>query len=179
MTNSETFKELNDFIKNVVSAAKENAKKKSYSGKLVESIEGDVKVSKNSINISLYMLPHGEFQDLGVKGANPSLVKNGKQKAPNSPFAYTNKMPPLDMILPWVKHRNMRFRDSKGRFKTGTQKSLAFVVRRSIYAQGIKPSLFLTEPFNHYFNDLPEEIIDKYGLDVAKFLTSTRKQNLL
>lgn len=122
------------------------------------------------------MEEYGMFQDLGVKGANPSLVKGGVQKSPLSKFTFRNKMPPLQPILNWVKIRGLRLRDEKGRFKRGTQKSLAHIIQKSIYAQGIKPSLFFTKPFVRQFKKLPDEIIEAFGLDLEEFIKFTTNE---
>ena len=85
------------------------------------------------------------FVDRGVRGSNPSLVKNGKQKAPLAPYTFRNKMPPLKAILPWVKLKKLRLRDKKGKFKKGNYRSIAFMVQRSVFAQGIRPTMFFTK----------------------------------
>jgi hypothetical protein len=33
---------------------------------------------------------------------------------------------------------------------------------------GIKPSLFFTKPFEAAYKQLPEELVEKYGLDALK-----------
>ena len=47
-----------------------------------------------------------------------------------------------------------------------SRKSLTFLIARKIFFEGIQPSLFFTRPFNKYFKTLPEEMIEKYGLDM-------------
>ena len=87
---SERLKALEKFRDLVVAEAKANLKKmgKDTSGKLSNSIKGEVKEMPNSIGVYFEMEPYGNFQDQGVKGANPtglpSTSKNyGKQNAPN------------------------------------------------------------------------------------------------
>ena len=85
-------------------------------------------------------------------------------------------MPPLKPILDWVKLRKIRLRDEKGKFKKGSYKTVAFLVQRSIYAQGLKPSLFFTRPFIKAFDNLPDDIVEAYGLDLEQFIKFTQKK---
>ena len=117
------------------------------------------------------MEDYGIFQDQGVKGANPSLVKNGKQKAPSSQFSYSSKMPPIEPLRNWAQSKNLRFRDKEGKFKKGSYKSMAFVLQRSIFAQGLKPTMFFTKPFEKAFKRLPDEILEQFAIDVENQLT--------
>jgi len=57
-------------------------------------------------------------------------------------------------------------------------KSTAFLIIRSIYNKGIKPSLFFTKPFEKYFNRLPETLTDSFALDMENFIEFTTKQNI-
>ena len=52
-------------------------------------------------------------------------------------------------------------------------KSTAFLVRNGIFKNGIKPSLFFTKPFEAAFKNLPDELVEAYGLDVEQFLQYT------
>ena len=46
----------------------------------------------------------------------------------------------------------------------------AFLITRSIYHKGIKPSRFFSKPFDEAFKELPDEILEAYGQDLNKFL---------
>ena len=48
------------------------------------------------------------------------------------------KPPPSRAILPWIKLRGIKGRNSKGRFIT--DKSLSFIIARSIGIKGIRPT---------------------------------------
>ena len=114
------------------------------------------------------MEDYGTFQDLGVKGAKPSLVKNGKQKAPSSPYSYRSKRPPLKPLMEWAKMKKIRFRDKDGKYKKGNYKTIGFWLQKRIFAQGLKPSFFFTKPFEKAFKNLPKEIGKAFALDVEK-----------
>ena len=174
-------KELNRFAKNVITKARSNLTRqdKNVSKELYDSFDYEVKVMPNSISlrfISEAYAEYGIFQDKGVKGADPSLVKNGVQKAPLGKFTFKNKMPPLKPILDWVKFRKIRLRDEKGKFKKGSYKSVAHIIQKRIYAQGIKPSLFFTKPYLKAFNNLPEDLVKAYGLDVTTFIKNINNE---
>ena len=81
------------------------------------------------------------FLDKGVKGADPSLVKNGKQKGGNSPYSFKSKRPPMQPLADWAKKRNIRLRDERREVsKRVIIEAIGFILQRSIFAQGIKPS---------------------------------------
>ena len=53
--------------------------------------------------------------------------------------------------------------------------SMAYIIARSIYNKGIKPSLFFTKPFEKAFQNIDKEILDAYALDVETFLPRNLK----
>ena len=67
----------------------------------------------------------------------------------------------------------MQPRDKKGRF--GSYKTMGYILANSIKKKGIKPSLFFTKPFETAFNNLPDDIVEAYALDVENFLKYTTK----
>jgi hypothetical protein len=66
-------------------------------------------------------------------------------------------------------------RDIKGKFKS--RKGLNFALARSIFEKGIKPTMFFTKPFEKYYKKLPEELIEKYGLDMEQLFDQITKSN--
>ena len=159
----ETKRALQIFAKNVVKVSRSNLTKgrKNVSKELYDSIAYDLKVHKNSFSLSFLMEDYGVFQDKGV---------SGKEKKYNTKFKFKSKMPPREPILKWIKARRLNLRDDKGRFAKGGQKTLAFLIQRSIYKKGIKPSLFFTKPFEKHFKLLPKELTERFGLDVKNML---------
>lgn len=162
--------ELKRFGKVVVKEAKTALTKQDRNVKkeLYNSIRFDSKVSKNSFELSFYMKDYGKFLDKGVQGKVSSL------KSPNSPYKFgsgTGKKGGLtNGILEWVKARRFQFRDKKtGRFMSF--KNTAYLITRSIYLKGTKPTLFFTKPFERAFKRLDDEIIKAYGLEVDKLLS--------
>jgi hypothetical protein len=159
---------LDRFIKHVVSQAKRNLTTtgKNASKKLYNSIQGEAKAFPNSIGIYFDMEDYGFFQDKGVSGI---------KKKYNTPFSYKTKMPPPSAFDKWTIRRGIAPRNTKGQFQT--RKGLNFAIARSIFEKGIKPSLFFTKPFESAYKNLPDELIDKYGLDVIELFDSIMKPN--
>lgn len=143
---------------------------KNVSKELYNSLKGNIKVMPNSIALEFEMEDYGVFQDKGVSGT---------EKKYNTPFSYKSKMPPVKPLADWAKNRNIRLRDEKGKFKKGSYNTIGFLIARSIYRKGIKPSLFFTKPFEQGFKKLPDELINSFGLDVEDFLAFTLKQDRL
>jgi len=54
---------------------------------------------------------YGQFVDQGVKGAESTYPQSA-----NSPFKYTNKMPPSKVFDKWTVRKGIAPRDEKGRF---------------------------------------------------------------
>lgn len=167
LTKGYTYQALNSFKKFVIQQSRSRLTKgrKNVNKKLYNSIDGDVKVSANSISLSFFMEDYGVFQDKGVSGT--------KQKY-NTPFSYTSKRPPRKTLEKWISKRRFQFRDKKGKFMS--YKSMSFLIQRSIFEKGIKPSLFFTKPFEQGFKKLPDELIEAYGLDVEELLEFTLKR---
>lgn len=165
---------LDIFGEQVVNNAKRNLAKKNDTTALSNSLKYKVTVSKNSFEFTLEALNYAEFVDKGVKG------KSSSERAPNSPFKFgsgTGKKGGLtDGVNGWVGRKRIQFKDRKsGRFLS--YKATAFLIATSIYQKGQKPSNFLTDAFNKEFKDLPKQIIEAYGLDMAKFLQTSLNNN--
>lgn len=160
--------ELELFKKRVIKEARTNLTRKGInsSNALYKSLKGESKVSKNSIELGFSMEEYGAYQDKGVKGKLSTYASASK-----SPFKFKNKMPPSKVFEKWIKQRGIKGRDNKGRFISN--KTLTYLIARSIYRKGIKGSMFFTRPFELAYKKLPDEIIKAYGLDIDEFLKFT------
>jgi hypothetical protein len=160
---------LNKFAKYVVQQSRSNLTKgkKNISKSLYNSIDYDLTVSPNSFSLSFIMDEYGMYQDKGVSGT---------EKKYNTPFKYTNKMPPIKPLADWAKFKNIRLRDAKGKFAKGNYKTIGFLISRSIYRKGIKPSLFFTKPFERSFKNLPEEVVKAFALEIENLLDFSTKK---
>jgi hypothetical protein len=160
----ETQKVLDRFRLHVVKESRKNLtnKQKNASKNLYNSINGEVKASPNSIQLFFEMNQYGTFQDKGV---------SGKQRKYDTKFSFKNKRPPSKPFEEWAKKKGIVPRSKDGRFIS--YKSLGFLIARSVFNKGIKPSLFFTKPFEAAFKNLPEETIKAFGLDVDNLLNKT------
>jgi hypothetical protein len=165
MKQSEVQQELELFKKRVIQQAKSNLTKmkKNASGNLHKNLKGEVTVfSTGNFALEFDLGKYGEFQDKGV---------SGKIKKYDTPFSYKSKMPPSIVFEKWIKQKGIKGRDKKGRFIT--DKSLTFLIARSIFNKGIKPSLFFTKPFENEYKKLSDDLVTAFGLDIDEFLKYT------
>jgi hypothetical protein len=189
MKQSEVQKELERFRDYVIAEARKNLirDKKNDSKGLYQSLKGNVKAMPNSFYMDFEMNDYGKFQDKGVKGKDPSKVsKNARikgQQAPNSPYKFGSGSASgqwgmfVSNIQKWAQKRNIRLRDDKGKYKKGGYSTIAQIIAGNIYNRGIKPSLFFTKPFEAAFKRLPEELVEKFGLDAVNLFKETQFKN--
>lgn len=170
---TEVLQALEKFRDEVVKEARSQlaAKGKNSSGALSKSIQGEVKQMPNSIGIYFKMLPYGNFQDKGVDGI--------KQKH-GAPYSFRKGIPSREMMASldkWiVKRGSLTPRGAGGKFLS--RQSLKFAIAKSIFNKGIKPSLFFTKPFEDAFRSLPDDLVEKYGLDMEQDLLTILQENL-
>ncbi|QDP47397.1 MAG: hypothetical protein GOVbin2950_29 [Prokaryotic dsDNA virus sp.] len=178
----EVNKILHKFGKYVVQQARTNLSKSGKTKKsrnLYDSIDYKVNQFSDSIDLLFSMEDYGAFQDLGVKGKDPSKVSpNAKitgQQAPNSPYKFgsgsrkgTFKQFAARMSV-FAKKRNIRFRQGKtGRFAKGGYDSMGYVIAKNIFNRGIKPSFFFTKPFQAAFKYIPDEVVEAFVFDIEQ-----------
>ena len=167
MLNKEVQNELNKFAKYVIQQSRSNLTKsdKNVSKDLYNSLGYKLEETTKGTRLGFEMDGYGNFVDKGVRG------KSSSAKAPNSPYRYgtgSGKKGGLTKgINQWVKRRGIQFRDRKsGRYLS--YKSTAFLIARSIYQKGVKPSLFFTKPFVAAFKRLPDELLEAYSVGLEK-----------
>jgi hypothetical protein len=159
---------LENFRDYVIQQARSNLSRlqKNSSRKLYDSIQGEIKAMPNSLRLYFDMEEYGFYQDKGVSGT--------KRKY-DTPFSYTNKMPPPKAFDKWIVKKGIAPRKKDGKFTT--RKGLQFAIARSIFEKGIKPSLFFTKPFEKAFKNLPDEMIEAYGLEAEETFDTIMKEN--
>jgi len=164
--------QLRKFAKEVIKQARTNLtrKKKVVTRELYNSLEYQLNETPDAINVDFFMEDYGLFQDKGVSGKK---VKYG------TPYSYTTKMPPPSALDKWIVRRNIKgIRDKKGKFIK--RKNLQFMIARSIFMKGIKPTLFFTKPFERYYDKLRTDLPRQFAADTEnswKFLFNTEKGN--
>ena len=146
------------FGKYVIQQARSNLTKgkHNFNKTLYNSLRYSVYYSNDKFSMSFFMEDYGKFQDKGVRGAGGTRKSTSafkrtnnkgkiwKQKAPNSPFAYKDKKPPVSAFKDWAQSKGLN----------------PFAVRESVFRQGITPTKFFSTPFNIAINKLPPEIAD-------------------
>lgn len=160
-------KAFDRFGRTVVDKARNNLSNqgKSVSGKLSKSLDYSMKesASGDSFSFSFLMEKYGEFQDKGVSGI---------KKRYNTPYSYKKDMPPRGPLDRWAVRKGLQgIRDDKGRFIS--RKSLVYLIQRSIYYKGIKPSYFFSKAFKLEFKRLPQDIREAFQLDLDEFMKFT------
>ena len=112
---------LDKFGKTVVANAKKNLVSDGMNkGPLYDNLDYDLTYEQNAFLLDFLIEDYGMFQDAGVYGSKPSLVKKGKQKGRStnsvftgaqgikSRFSYKTKKPPLEPLMKWAKYKNIR-----------------------------------------------------------------------
>jgi hypothetical protein len=126
----------------------------------LQQVKGKVKTMPNSISIEFMMEDYGIYQDAGV---------NGLKKNRGSKYSYRKGVPNAQMLKSldvWLRRKGLSPRDKSGKFVKRT--GMKFALARSIFNNGLKKSLFFTKPFEAAYKKLPEELVQKYGLDALK-----------
>lgn len=159
MDTTELQKVLDRFRDAVISQSKRNLTRlqKNSSKKLYNSIKGKVKAYPNSFHMEFTMEDYGFYQDKGV---------SGKNKKYNTPFSYKSKMPPTKAFDKWIVRKGLAPRGADGKFLK--RKSLSFLIARSVYRNGIKPTMFFTKPFEAAYKNLPDDMVERFGLEVEQ-----------
>ena len=162
----ETQASIKRFRDYVIQQSRSNLTKggKNVSKKLYNSLKGEILLESNYTLLGFTMDDYGAYQDKGVKG------KFKSNKAPDSPYKFgSGSGRPgglTEGIEKWVKTKGIQFRDKKsGKFIT--YKSTAFIIARSIFATGLKPSLFFTKPFEAgYKKFIDVDLLKAFGKDL-------------
>ena len=164
--------ELNKFAKYVIQQSRSNLTKGrppygsfNDTKKLYNSMGFNVGQKGSTMSLAFEMEDYWKFKDKGVKG------KSSSSKAPNSPFKFGTgsgqKGGLTKSIDKWVRRKGIQFRDRKsGRFLS--YKQTGFIITRSIYQTGTRPSMFFTKPFEAAFKRLPDELVEAYSIGLEK-----------
>ena len=102
-------------------------------GNLRQSVQMPVKFFGTKFVATLFMADYYDFINQGVQGSKES------NKAPGSPYSFTNKKPPINVSS--IDGRSLR--------QWAERKGLnPFAVRESIFQKGIKPRPFWNKAYN-------------------------------
>ena len=85
-------------------------------------------------------------------------------------------MPPMQILADWAKSKNIRFRNAKGQYAKGSNRSMGFALQKSIFAQGLKPNYFFTKPYNKRIKTLSPELSESFILDIENAIILGQKR---
>ena len=141
-------------------------------------------ILKTGIVFELMLDSYYKYVDQGVKGADSSV------KAPNSPFKYSNKLPPVSKLKQWIRDKPLMIKtsvdlikkDSKGNpiinKKTGKimKKRPSTVEKQTIESEIEKAAFLMAEGIrrkglkatNFYSDVVNEERFDKFRKEIAE-----------
>mgnify|MGYP003116420411 FL=1 len=158
---------LNSFGKQVVNRAKGGLQKKKGGGSDLESsIYFKVRKSSKGFTVEFYMSHYGQFVDKGVSGNKKKRsFKDYKNKTISSPYSYTTKQPPPDILSKWIKKKGIKGRDKKtGRFISNM--SLAFIMGRAIKRDGIQGISFFQKPLGLGLKQFGDQLLQNIEEDI-------------
>lgn len=168
---------LNSFGKYIVKQARTNLTKgkKNVNKSLYNSVKFKVSKSAKGIDVTFFMLGYGSFVDKGVSGNKVRRTyRNWLGQKVASPFQYKSKQPPSGVLEKWISQKKIKGRDVKGKFITN--KSLAFLVGRSIKLKGIKSTSFFQRPMELAMKKFGKDILISIKKDVMKELKASVKK---
>jgi len=170
---------LNSFANSVVKDSKNLLQKDKGSTALGGSIRAKVSLDPNGYSVKFYMFDYGTFLDKGVSGTKiKRSFTNYKGKKESSPYSYTTKGPPIDILSKWIKKKGIkpkglgRGRDKKtGQFLSG----FAYLISRKIKRDGIKSLSFFSKPLGLKYDNLKEDFLKVFTDDVSTYITTFTK----
>tara|TARA_R110002074_G_scaffold1434_1_gene8555 strand:- start:6074 stop:6619 length:546 start_codon:yes stop_codon:yes gene_type:complete len=176
-TNIERY--LNSFGQNVVDDSKKLLQSEKGSTALGKSIRFKVTKEANGFSTKFYMDDYGTFLDKGVSGnKKKQSYKDSKGRTVSSPYAYTTKGPPIDIISKWIKKKGIKGHGiKKGRSKdTGQYVSgFAYLISRKIKRDGIKSLAFFQKPLGFWYDRLQDDFLKIFKQDIKSYLTTFTK----
>ena len=164
---------FNSLGKTIVLQTQKELKGKKGSTSLGTSITHKVIKTPDGYSLQFYMDSYGTFLDKGVSGnKKKKKFKNYLGAKITSPYSYTTKQPPPDILSKWIKKKRIKGRDKKsGRFISNL--SLAFIIGRAIKRDGIKSLSFFQKPLGKNLKQFAPEMLNAVKEDIINDLTTT------
>lgn len=170
---------LNSFANNVVKESKALLQKDKGNTALGKSIRAVVSPDPNGFSVKFYMADYGTFLDKGVSGTKKKRsFTNYKNKKESTPYSYTTKGPPIDILSKWIKKKGIkpkglgRGRDKKtGQFLSG----FAYLISKKIKREGIPSLSFFSKPLGMKYTSFGEDILKELKIDISSYITTFTK----
>ena len=145
------------WLEGVVKLAKQNLANSdaNASNALAQSISVEpITLTDSSFVVAIKANDYWKFVDLGVKGAVSS------SRAPNSPFQYRNKRPPIRPLQEWIAFKGIPL---EGRDKKAANRSFAINIANKIRREGLRATNFMS-------NAATKEMVDVLTENIAEVL---------
>ncbi len=169
---------LNSFAQQVVSDSKKLLQSKKGSTSLGKSIRAKVTTDPNGYSVKFYMADYGTFVDKGVSGNKNPISYSDGTKIKSSPYKYTTKGPPIDILSKWIKKKGIKPKGlGKGRDKKTGQflSGFAYLISRKIKREGIKSLSFFSRPLGINYKELQGTLLKEFKEDVSTYITTFTK----
>lgn len=147
---------LDEFGKQFIDAYRAglDAKNANASKGLYNSLNFEVKIGKQSINLDILLNDYWKYLEYGCKGTETSY-----------PDAYyPAHFPPTKAIEEWIKIKPVIPEQRNG--KLPTQKQLAYLISRSIYQKGIEPRFIFRDAVDDVWEQLKDALNEAIEKDV-------------
>jgi hypothetical protein len=145
------------WLEGVVRLAKQNLANANAiaSNSLAQSITVEpITLTDSSFVVAIKANDYWKFVDLGVKGAVSS------SRAPNSPFQYRDKRPPIRPIQEWIAFKSIPL---EGRDKQAANRSFAINIANKIRREGLRATNFMS-------NAVTEDMVAVLTENIAEVL---------
>jgi hypothetical protein len=147
-------------------------------GSLASSIRFETAETANGIIINVFVNDYYKFIDSGVRGAGANSINN------TSPYKFRKKMPPIEPIRKWINRNGIKARaaDVKKYGAVGREnrqpqdKSLAYIIARSIKSKGFARTGFWTDSIQETFKDFDVKMSQALGIDIRVNLENMVKE---
>jgi len=113
-----------------------------------------ITLTDTSFVVAIVANDYWKFVDLGVKGAVSS------SRAPNSPFQYRDKRPPIRPIQEWIAFKEIQL---EGRDKKAANRSFAINIANKIRREGLRATNFMS-------NAVTEDMVAVLTENIAEVL---------
>jgi hypothetical protein len=145
------------WLEGVIKLAKQNLANANAIASDSLSASIDIKpitLTDTSFVVAIVANDYWKFVDLGVKGAVSS------SRAPNSPFQYRDKRPPIRPIQEWIAFKTIPL---EGRDKQAANRSFAINIANKIRREGLRATNFMS-------NAATKEMVDVLTENIAEVL---------
>ena len=170
---------LNLFANNVVKDSENLLHSEKGNTALGTSIRAKVSEDVNGFSVKFYMADYGTFLDKGVSGTKTKRsFTNYKGIKESSPYSYTTKGPPIDILSKWIKKKRIKPKGTgRGRSKNTGQfvSGLAYVISKKIKREGIKSISFFSKPLSLWYDKLQDDFLKVFKKDVVAYITTFTK----